>query len=109
MKIAKIQETARGLGLVFSGKAVSEMKLKEGEPVVVKQGMFRREISAIQKMEGSIGVLIPDDIVNELQLKIGKKTVIDREGDTVLVKPLQEDFSEWLDDGFRNPNLDCNC
>jgi hypothetical protein len=109
MKIEKIQETARGLGLVFSEKAIEVLKLKEGEPVVVKQGTFRREISAVHKIEGGIGVLIPDDIVHELQLKAGKKTVLDREGNTLLIKPMQEDFSDWLDDGFRNPDLSCNC
>ncbi len=109
MKIEKIQETARGLGLLFSEKAIEMLKLKEGDPVVVKHGTFRREISAVHKMEEGIGVLIPDDIVQELQLKAGKKTVLDREGETVLVKPIQEDFSDWLDDGFRNPDLNCNC
>jgi len=109
MKIEKIQETARGLGLVFSEKAMELLKLTEGDPVVVKMGTFRREISAVHKLEGGIGVLIPDDIAQELQLKPGQKTVLSREEQTVLVKPLQEDFDSWLDDGFRNPDLSCNC
>lgn len=109
MKIEKIQETGRGLGLLFSEKAIEMLKIKEGDPVEVRQGTFRREVSRVHKIEGGIGVLMPDEIVQELQLKTGKKTVLDREGETVLVKPIQEDFSDWLDDGFRNPDLSCNC
>ena len=109
MKIEKIQETARGLGLVFSEKAISLLQLSEGDPVVVKMGTFRRELSAVQKLEGGMGLVFPDDIVQELQLKTGQKTVLSREEQMVLVKPLQEDFDSWLDDGFRNPDLDCNC
>ncbi len=109
MKIEKIKETARGLGLVFSDKAIEVLKLKEGEPVEVRQGTVRREISSIHKIDDGIGVLIPEEIVQQLQLKLGMKTVLDREGDTVLVKPMKEDFDDWLDDGFRYPDMSCNC
>ena len=94
---------------MFSEKAIEMLKLKEGDPVEVRQGTFRREISTVHKIEGGIGVLMPDDIVQEFQLKAGKKTVLDREEGTVLIKPIKEDFDDWLDDGFRNPDLSCNC
>lgn len=107
--IVRTAEIDKGLEILFEEDVIAKMDLKSGESVTLKRKDSTHELPVLDKKGDALRVYLSAEIAAETGLEADKKIIVERKEGLLLLRPLEQDFMSWFNEGFDNPDIQRGC